>query len=385
MKHILWLAGWYPDKFRPFTGDFIERHAVAASSKYRITVLYISKDDQRSGSRKYLVEKIRYNDNCSAIILYYHPYSSIPFIEKAVAGLRYFIFYAELIRNHIHEEGRPDLIHVHVAWRAGILALYCKWRYRLKYVITEHWSGFLSGTKHSFNDLPFSARKMLKRVFTAAWKVSAVSHELGQALRKKFNIPQPLITPNVVDTMLFSPAEKSGELFRFIHASELSDAKNPEMIIEAVRILANKINNKFELVMYAPVEERLIEMARAGGVAHLIRFSGLIPHDQLAREMQAANCLILYSSYETFGCVIIEGNAAGLPVIVSDIPVMHEIVTEEVNGIFAPLNAPQSLAEKMLWMMDHYQQFDTVKIAKTTEEKFGIDAIVSVFKSLYEG
>ena len=36
----------------------------------------------------------------------------------------------------------PDLVHVQVALKAGLIALYLKWKYRIPYVLTEHWSGY---------------------------------------------------------------------------------------------------------------------------------------------------------------------------------------------------------------------------------------------------
>jgi hypothetical protein len=100
MKHILWLASWYPDKLQPLNGDFIERHAKAASLFNRITVLHIVKDDRNLTKGKFFLEKRKYNEYCSATILYYKPYSNNKLIERAVAGLRFFIFFSELIREH---------------------------------------------------------------------------------------------------------------------------------------------------------------------------------------------------------------------------------------------------------------------------------------------
>jgi len=39
--YVLWLASWYPNKIKPFEGDFIQRHAKAASSYIPVTVFYV--------------------------------------------------------------------------------------------------------------------------------------------------------------------------------------------------------------------------------------------------------------------------------------------------------------------------------------------------------
>ena len=74
-------------------------------------------------------------------------------------------------------------------------------------------------------------------------------------------------------------------------------------------------------------------------------------HEEVSQEVLAFHtrqsiASILYSDCETFGCVIIEANACGIPVIVSDIPVFHETVEDNVNGLFVPPRQPGKLAEK---------------------------------------
>jgi len=45
MINVLWLASWYPNEIDAFTGDFIERHAIAVSRYVKLTVLVILKDE----------------------------------------------------------------------------------------------------------------------------------------------------------------------------------------------------------------------------------------------------------------------------------------------------------------------------------------------------
>ena len=45
MKHILYLPSWFPSRRDPYPGDFIKRHAEAASLYNRITVFYTAIDE----------------------------------------------------------------------------------------------------------------------------------------------------------------------------------------------------------------------------------------------------------------------------------------------------------------------------------------------------
>ena len=54
--------------------------------------------------------------------------------------------------------------------------------------------------------------------------------------------------------------------------------------------------------------------------------------------------LVLPSSAEGFGLVLIEAMAAGVPVVATDVPGIRDVVKHEVNGLLVPVGAPASLA-----------------------------------------
>ena len=59
------------------------------------------------------------------------------------------------------------------------------------------------------------------------------------------------------------------------------------------------------------------------------------------------------SLYEPFGIVALEGMAAGTPVVVSDTGGMSEIVKHGVNGLKAYSNNVISLADNIIWALQH--------------------------------
>jgi glycosyltransferase involved in cell wall biosynthesis len=109
-----------------------------------------------------------------------------------------------------------------------------------------------------------------------------------------------------------------------------------------------------------------------------------MPQSQLAAYIQQAHALILYSRYETFGCVIIEANSCGLPAIVSDIPVFHEIIKEGINGYFVPANNPGALAKKILWFMDNHASTTPELISTMAREKYNEHHVGNLFSQFYD-
>lgn len=382
MKNVLWLASWFPNKLDPLSGDFLERHARSASLLNRITVLFVVKNSGND-PQNIIVEKKQENPFLTTIILYYKPLIRIRFLEQFISGFQYFYFQNKLINEYFKQNGKPDLINVHISFKAGIAALYCKWRYNVNYVISEQWTIFCPEANPGFGDQNFISRWLIKLIYNSAAKVSTVSEYLGRSLHERFDIKECVRIPNVVDTKLFHPAQRSGRIFRFIHISLLNFQKNPGDIFKAVSLLHEKTSLPFELIVYGPLLPEWIELVNSYQLNSIIQFRGEVMQDILAAELRQCNALILYSRFETFGCVIIEAYASGVPVIVSNIDVMKEIVEENITGIFVSLDDPESLAQKMLWMMENNEQFDGVKLSQLAEEKYSYKKVAEQFASFY--
>jgi glycosyltransferase involved in cell wall biosynthesis len=383
MKNILWLASWYPDQLDPLSGDFIERHARSASLLNRITVLYVVKDDRDVTAGKQYNERRKHNENLSSVIAYYKPSSKITILEKFFSAFRYFMIFKQLIDDHIRMNGKPDLVNVQISYKSGLAALYCKRRYSINYVVSEQWTIFCKEAKPGFNDQNFIARNFITLIYKNALHCSTVSKYLGHAISERFHIKMPVRIPNVVDTKLFFPSANDSGIFRFIHISLMHYQKNTGQILEAARLLKRMTAIPFELVLYGPVRNDLVQLTGEYDLNDTVNFKGEVFQDVLSKELGRSDALILYSRFETFGCVIVEAYASGVPVIVSDIPVMHEIVEENKTGLFVPLDHPQILADKMLWMMTNRDHFDKVALAKHAEEKYGFNKVALQYDEFY--
>jgi glycosyltransferase involved in cell wall biosynthesis len=73
----------------------------------------------------------------------------------------------------------------------------------------------------------------------------------------------------------------------------------------------------------------------------------------LAAELAAADCLVLPSRSDSFGLVVAEGLACGLPVVVSEMVGARELVREGENGWVVPAGDAAALAKRMLWCAQH--------------------------------
>jgi len=103
----------------------------------------------------------------------------------------------------------------------------------------------------------------------------------------------------------------------FLFSGKFVEKKRPGDIIEAVRRLAPADRERLQVLMVGggPLGESL--QAQAAGLP--IQFAGFLNQSEITAAYAASDCLLLPSdSGETWGLVVNEAMACGLPVIVSD-------------------------------------------------------------------
>lgn len=210
-----------------------------------------------------------------------------------------------------------------------------------------------------------------------------VTEWLGKAIEKEFPFVNWLSIPNVFNADLFYPENK--EILAapiFIHASIMNFQKNTEGIIKAFEKV-KEAGKKFELKLFGPISKAVSGLISDLNLAGEVAVEGNQPQTVLAAAIRNANAIIMNSRFETFGCVLIEANACGIPAVVTDIPVFHEIIEENTNGIFVPENNPEQLAEVIINFIDGKYSFDKNKICAATE-KYNYENVGSKFNEVYQ-
>ena len=274
-------------------------------------------------------------------------------------------------------------MHVHVALNVSRQAIWLKKIYSIPILISEHWTGYLPEAKPNLDKYNHIYKRWLQKIFKEATAVTVVSKVLGDAIQNRFNINYQVI-PNVVDTDIFFPVQKQdSSKTKFIHVSLLNYQKNPHDIIEAFHFVKKQGYN-FQLVIYGPANIEIKQQVNDKDLQEEIIFKKEVPQNILANDMQQSDALILYSRYETFGCVVIEANACGIPVIVSDIPVFREYLVENMSGIFAKPNNHSALAEKIIYFINNKNIFSSTEIANHTKNIFSYDAVAQRFAAVYK-
>jgi glycosyltransferase involved in cell wall biosynthesis len=363
-------------------GDFIERHARAASDHFPVKVLFVVKDNSMPPG-KIRMDHVHDSENFQTFIFYYASYANIKLFEKLTSVWLQAKCLSKGFQIIVSKYGLPSLIHSHVLLKHAWFALKKAKQYALPLLISEQWTGYLQEAEGEFNSLTSFQKRTISNALRYAVHVTTVSDYLAQQLRKRFAFRDYTVIPNLVDMSIFKPVENNDAITTFVHISTLSPQKNFDEILQAC-VLLKALAASFRLKVFSPAKPAYAQKVNELGLSGAVVFKEEIPQPELAKEVAASDALILYSNYETFGCVIVEANACGVPVIASDFPVFGENVKEGVTGFKVPLHHPEELAACMVKFINRQASFNKEQVISITKTHYSFDVVGKRFADVYQ-
>jgi glycosyltransferase involved in cell wall biosynthesis len=149
----------------------------------------------------------------------------------------------------------------------------------------------------------------------------AVADELE---RRGLNPQRIRIFPRGVDTQLFHPAKRNGILdsslvgecgARLLYVGRISKEKNLGLLVDAFRGIVESETDTCLVVVGDGPYRREMEEALNGTPC---LFTGFVQGETLASLYASCDIFVFPSTTDTFGNVVLEAQASGLPVVVSD-------------------------------------------------------------------
>ena len=109
------------------------------------------------------------------------------------------------------------------------------------------------------------------------------------------------------------------------------------------------------------------------------------PSQELIEVLDAADIFAFPTFLETFGIVVIEAMAAGLPVVTTDAPGVNELVEADITGLKSPAGNTLAMAENIGVLLNQEDYFRRIKYNVIKEsEKYDWDHISDLYLNLYQ-
>lgn len=376
---ILFVTKGYPSEIDPMSGNYeaVQAHAIAALG-HTVTVVCF-----KWRSLIHLFDRCSLNYRRSGNVDVYEMEGIIPtfpIISKYVKNYRLEKWMMQMTAKKFAKKYRelcplPDVIHIHSQFIAKY-TMVLKNCLGVPAVLTEHWSGLNEGAISS--NIQSEAY-----IYKEADAVISVSHALQKALRKFYGIESHVVY-NMVDDVFFQNLKtKQNAHFNFVSVGRMVPVKCFENLILAMSFMDHTKDVFLTLVGDGPERLKLEKLIKEKQLQNRIILTGLKKPEEVSQILCQSDCFVLSSHRETFGIVLIEAMAKGLPVISTRCGGPEDIVNNE-NGILVEADNPQEMAKAMDYMIDHYTLYDSNKIINYCKNNFSQAKVAQQIINIYE-
>ncbi|AZA91449.1 Glycogen synthase [Chryseobacterium nakagawai] len=365
---ILYISSWFPNKLEPTNGNFVQRHAEAVASLHEVEILHAIGDF--SQDQEFIFDDQKIN-GIRTLIVYY---------KSSKNPLLNFRNRMQAYQKGFLELQKPDLVHANILHNSMLFAVYLKEKYKIPFVVSEHWSGFLQINRSKISFTSILTARYIARKASFLFPVSKTLMDNLKDLKIGKNFK---VIGNVVNTDLFFPENKQSNTFTFLHISNLISLKNPDAIIEAaIRLRKDFKNFELQIGGDGDVEQlnRLIE--KYDGKSYIKTF-GEISYTEVAEKMKKSNCFVLFSDYESFSCVLLESLSSGVPVIATRVGAIPEIIGEN-QGIIIEKSKDELYRAMKNMLNGNYKADSPEKLHQYVVEKFSVSAIADKFNQAFK-
>ena len=285
------------------------------------------------------------------------------------------------LKWYYENKGQMDLIHAHNVCYSGMAASIWKKNYNTPFVITEH------SSLHILGELKSQFYFDMKTAFENAAKVFLVSNYLKRNLLNDYLIDnKSIVLPNFLDKIF------DGEInvmplnnkFKLICVARLVPSKGINVLIQAIKKVQS-FHNEIILKIIGDGSEldRLKKLVKDLDVICQVEFLGKLTREEIKAELEDADLFIFPSLFETFGLVVLEALACGVPVLSTKSGGPEELINDS-NGILVDVNDEDTIAVQILLVINGKRKFNRKYIQKTTLEKYSCEVVGNTLLQYYK-
>lgn len=289
-----------------------------------------------------------------------------------------------------------DVLHVH-DWLTAPAGIAAKHFMRKPLVVTLHSTEYGRSTLHSVDSFTIDGCEWWASY--EANKLIVTTYSMRHEVCGHFKMPweKVWIIPNAVDVSKFQVnVDRNAVRARYgvaahekliLYVGRLVPQKGVEFLIQAVSKVAGRYPGaKFVIVGEGWLRGHLEYLANQTGQRWRINFTGFIPDSELIALMRSADVLVIPSVYEPFGIVALEGMAAGVPVVASQVGGLAEVVEHDKTGEYVYMRNPDSIA----WGIDRvlsnpgHAQWLVKNGLEAVQKVYSWEAVAKKTTELYE-
>ena len=291
----------------------------------------------------------RYGDVCAPVYLDRHKYD-----VRAVNDVR-----------RVIDRTQPDVIHAHLHKSVVVGSVVGRLTHR---PVLLHFHSSLAPVALN-SVVPRCLGRFYRRLLVVAARnatkcIVVTQRAADQLIRSGVSQSRVVCIPNGIDLDVFAGMLTNRHLVRGLVRAQENAPDGATVVGMVARLSPVKGWHTFLAAAKELADEGLVYWAIGGGdiaswrsvseamgVSSAVRWLG--QRDDVHRLLAAIDVLVLASRAESFGLVILEGWAAGVPVVATSTDGASELISHDANGLLVPVDRPRELADAIRTLIDN--------------------------------
>ena len=364
-KRILVITTWFPNVAEPAKCIFVKKiiEAQYANFHYDISIIsplpffpFLNFDVFPKKYRRY--RDIQYFEKTKEYKIYRPNYWKLP----GSLSIRYdwYAYFQAVLKTIKRENIDFDLIHSHGLFPDSYVASLISQKFKKPLFMHLHDSFIQNIYKNHFIRVNKTLNTASKILAVSNFQKQSLLDMIPFSLEKKVEIVYNGIHLSSFSIDDITPADTS--VFRLLFVGSEFKNKGLNQLLLALAFLKNKLPIQLDIVGQDPHQKDFESLSKDLGIVDLVSFKGMVENQLLLSSMTKYAALILPSSYETFGIVLIEAMASGIPVISTRICAIPEIVSNDEVGILVSESfRPEELAKAIYALYNKKWDKDSIR------------------------
>lgn len=230
-----------------------------------------------------------------------------------------------------------DIVHIH------FISTYSFFLLGLKNLIVSLWGKDIIWD-YNYNE-PFFKRSIKNRILKKVKYISTTSNFLkNTAISYHAKSEEKIrVIPFGVELNKFEPGREkfSSDLIRIVFVKHFETKYGPMLLLEAFNNLCQKNNNiKLTLIGDGQLKAEVINFIQKNNLTEKVELTGRLSHKEIIHQLDSSDIFVMPSIYqsESFGVAAIEASAMQLPIIVTKVGGVPEVVLHNKTGLLIEPN-----------------------------------------------
>ncbi len=376
--NLIVLSHLYTKRKAPYYGTFVEQQVQALKNKINGSITVISPTPWsprllwfKKKWREY--GQVERGKTEKLIKVYYPRYLVIPVkFFSPLEGVFMYLSVRSLIKKRIKANKSRIILHAHTIMPDGLAAIFLKNELSIKIVCTAHGS--------DINLYPFETRLtylMTKYVLKRADRLVAVSQKLKEKIQKiAYRNDVKVVTNGVNPEMVVKNDVKRNrhnprkdDTCTILFVGELCFEKGIRELLHAFKLLKIEYNHLY-LIMVGKntVSQWIRSFIKENQLLGSIKLTGPVDYKFINNYYARASIFVLPSHSEGMPTVMFEAMANKLPIVISRVGGVEEVIKDGFNGLLVDPGSEKDLYKKLKLMIEE----------EALRDKFGKNAYYDV-------